>query len=316
MKFINPDIRRALTKLGEDFPLLNWDFRPDPSSDRTELISQWLGPPSEEIMVCVFQGCHIDERFHRQDFFFVNFAYRGNYEALSASSQNRIFMKEGDCYLGQPYSGYALKKDGEEEVIIVGILIKKEPFLREYLHVLGADTALLHFFLEPSVNQYADGIIRFTPAANSPIWTLLDLMIAAYADPTDQTQNLLKSLFLSLSIYMANELQSQHLAPEKETVADRITAYMELHSDKATLKSTAAHFGYHPVYVSRLLSKKTGQNFSQTLLEFRMEKAAILLKSTNLSIEKIAAMLGYSNSSNFYKAFKAYYGTSPKARFR
>ena len=164
MKDITPDIRRALTKLGKDFPLLNWEFRPDPSSGKTELISQWLGNPAEEIMVCVFHGRHIDERFHRHDFFFVNFAYRGHYEPLSATSQNRIFMKEGDCYLGQPYSGYALKKDGEEDIIIVGILIKKETFLREYLSVLGADTSLLHFFLEPSVNQYADGIIRFTPA--------------------------------------------------------------------------------------------------------------------------------------------------------
>ena len=316
MKDITPDIRRALTKLGKDFPLLNWEFRPDPSSGKTELISQWLGNPAEEIMVCVFHGCHIDERFHRHDFFFVNFAYRGHYEPLSATSQNRIFMKEGDCYLGQPYSGYALKKDGEEDIIIVGILIKKETFLREYLSVLGADTSLLHFFLEPSVNQYADGIIRFTPAVDSPIWSLLDLMIEEYAEPTEQTQTLLKALFLSMAIYMAQELQSQDLTPEKQTIADQVTAYIELHSDTATLKSTAAHFGYHPVYISRLLSKKTGKNFSQTILEFRMKKAAILLQSTDLSIEKIAAMLGYSNNSNFYKAFRDYYGTSPKARFR
>ena len=316
MKDITPDIRRALTKLGKDFPLLNWEFRPDPSSGKTELISQWLGNPAEEIMVCVFHGRHIDERFHRHDFFFVNFAYRGHYEPLSATSQNRIFMKEGDCYLGQPYSGYALKKDGEEDIIIVGILIKKETFLREYLSVLGADTSLLHFCLEPSVNQDADGIIRFTPAVDSPIWSLLDLMIEEYAEPTEQTQTLLKALFLSMAIYMAQELQSQDLTPEKQTIADQVTAYIELHSDTATLKSTAAHFGYHPVYISRLLSKKTGKNFSQTILEFRMKKAAILLQSTDLSIEKIAAMLGYSNNSNFYKAFRDYYGTSPKARFR
>ena len=181
---------------------------------------------------------------------------------------------------------------------------------------VSADTALLHFFLEPSVNQYADGIIRFTPTETSPIWTLLDLMIEEYAEPTEQTQGLLKALFRSMAIYMAQELPSQHLAGEKQTVADQVTAYIELHSDTASLKSTAAHFGYHPVYISRLLSKKTGKNFSQTLLEFRMKKAAILLKSTDLSIEKIAAMLGYSNNSNFYKAFREYYGTSPKARFR
>ncbi|MBR5111581.1 MAG: AraC family transcriptional regulator [Clostridia bacterium] len=33
---------------------------------------------------------------------------------------------------------------------------------------------------------------------------------------------------------------------------------------------------------------------------------------TTLSIEEIAAMLGYSNHSNFYKAFKEYYGKTPR----
>lgn len=38
----------------------------------------------------------------------------------------------------------------------------------------------------------------------------------------------------------------------------------------------------------------------------------MLMKGTTLSNEEIAAMLGYSNSSNFYKAFKDYYGVSPR----
>ena len=43
-----------------------------------------------------------------------------------------------------------------------------------------------------------------------------------------------------------------------------------------------------------------------------MDKAVILLKGTDLSIEEISAMLGYGNSSNFYKAFRAYFGTTPR----
>ena len=43
-----------------------------------------------------------------------------------------------------------------------------------------------------------------------------------------------------------------------------------------------------------------------------MDRALPLLKYTEFSIEEIAAMLGYSNSSNFYKAYKSYYGKSPR----
>lgn len=43
-----------------------------------------------------------------------------------------------------------------------------------------------------------------------------------------------------------------------------------------------------------------------------MERAVILLKGTDLAINEIALMLGYSNSSNFYRAFREYYGVSPR----
>ena len=43
-----------------------------------------------------------------------------------------------------------------------------------------------------------------------------------------------------------------------------------------------------------------------------MERAAGLLSATELSVEEIAYMLGYSNSSNFYKAFRGYYHASPR----
>ena len=42
-----------------------------------------------------------------------------------------------------------------------------------------------------------------------------------------------------------------------------------------------------------------------------MERAAALLRATSLSNEEVAYMVGYGNTSNFYKAFKRYYGTTP-----
>ena len=43
-----------------------------------------------------------------------------------------------------------------------------------------------------------------------------------------------------------------------------------------------------------------------------MDRAVILLKGTDLSVEEIAAMLGYSDTSNFYKAFRDFYGKTPR----
>lgn len=88
--------------------------------------------------------------------------------------------------------------------------------------------------------------------------------------------------------------------------------YIEINSDTVTLRALAAQFGYHPVYISRILSNRVGKTFSELLLESRMRKAKTLLELTDLSIELVAAMIGYSSTSNFYKAFRQFYGTSPR----
>jgi len=61
-----------------------------------------------------------------------------------------------------------------------------------------------------------------------------------------------------------------------------------------------------------LLKRETGRKLTEILLEKRMERAVLLMRNTTLSIEEISAMLGYSNHSNFYKAFKEYYGKAPR----
>lgn len=112
-------------------------------------------------------------------------------------------------------------------------------------------------------------------------------------------------------MYLASEYKRQH-QPKANTLVDKIAAYIESNVDSSTLQNTAKHFGYHPDYISRLLPQKIGQTFSEVLLEKRMKRAKLLISHSELPIDKIATMLGYSNSSNFYKAFREYYGTSPR----
>ena len=81
-------VAESIEKLGADFPNLNWNFEEHRIGKRKELISQWLGDSDEDIMVCVFKGKEIHEKFHRQDFFFINYAYTGDYGAQSYRFDN------------------------------------------------------------------------------------------------------------------------------------------------------------------------------------------------------------------------------------
>ena len=303
----------AINKLAYDWPRLNWEFRDFSLDGKPDKMSQWQGGTEEDIMIVVFKGKHISEPFHRQDFFFIDYAYHLDYNALSARFDNLITVREGDCYIGQPFNGYALRGDSEQDnIIMIGVHIKKEAFFREYLPALSMDMDMFRFFLVPQTDRFSDEFIHLSFEKNAPVRTLLELMVMEYADKKEDTQIILKPMVLSLFMHIARRYRLEKPKMTADTLSGRILQYINSNPESVTLKDIAAHFSYHPNYISSLLHQELGKTFSEIVLEKRMDRAVILLKGTTLSIEEIASMLGYSNHSNFYKAFKEYYGKTPR----
>lgn len=302
----------ALIKSGTDFDAIKWKYLDVPAGSPREKTQLWPGDINEEIMICVYKGHDIHQLFHRQDYFFFNFAYQGNYGALSYRFDNRITVHEGECYIGQPYAGYAPNGQSENEMIIIGVLIQTDTFFKQFLHVLSADQKLFQFFLKPQINEYSDEFIHLKFEDIFSVRHLLELMVVEYAGKTANTQEILKPLTLALLMQVARQYKRSYPTAKSDSLADKIVHYMLEHIDSVTLGSIAKQFSYHPNYISSFIHKEMGKSFSQILLEQRMDRALALSKGTNLSIEEIALMLGYSNPSNFYKAFRAYYGCSPR----
>lgn len=122
-----------------------------------------------------------------------------------------------------------------------------------------------------------------------------------YADRREDTQAILKALLQALFLQIARRWRLENTKQEPPSLAERIVQYIADHSDTVTLGDISKHFSYHPNYISALMPRETGKTFSELLLEKRMERAMLLLRNTTLSIEEIAAMLGYSDKSNFHK---------------
>lgn len=64
-------------------------------------------------------------------------------------------------------------------------------------------------------------------------------------------------------------------------------------------------------YLSNLFKIETGKNFTQYLLELRMEKAKELLRTTSLRTYEIADRVGYLNPHYFSSSFKKYSEQTP-----
>ena len=304
-------IDRAIHTLGEQWDLLAWEFREVDMGGRRELVSQWQGDPADDIMVVVFEGNRVLEPYHRQDFFFIDYAYKGSYEALSADECNQVTVREGDCYVGQPHSGYALRGDEPDGIVMVGIHIKREAFFREYLPALSANPDMLGFFLRPHADSFSEDFVHVSLADVPLARELFEMMVVEYAAKDFDTQSVLKPLALALLVQVSRMQRALSTGPVPRTTAERAAQAIAARPESVTLDALARQLSYHPNYLSGLLRKETGKTFSQLVLEARMERASAILRGSDLTVEEVGAMVGYADPGNFHKAFRKYWGSTP-----
>lgn len=123
------------------------------------------------------------------------------------------------------------------------------------------------------------------------------------------------SLINLLSILFLRENQHSNIAFPQflYSISDSIQ-YISEHSDeKITLSDLASRYGYTPEYYSRLFKRHTGLSPIQYLINSRIDKTIRLIQDKNATILDAAFRCGFQSSSAFYKAFKAYRGTTPTA---
>jgi two-component system response regulator YesN len=94
---------------------------------------------------------------------------------------------------------------------------------------------------------------------------------------------------------------------------EAIKAYVQsAYGDSAlTLYRVAEQVERPEKYISQLFKEVTGVNLSDYLENVRMEHASILLKHEALTVDEIAAKVGYNSSHSFRRAFKRVTGVSP-----
>ncbi|NMA65379.1 MAG: AraC family transcriptional regulator [Clostridiaceae bacterium] len=73
----------------------------------------------------------------------------------------------------------------------------------------------------------------------------------------------------------------------------------------------ANYIGIDRSYLTNIFKKSMNISPQQYLINYRLEKACNLLKSTNLSISEISEKVGYPDPLSFSKIFKMYYDISP-----
>ena len=77
------------------------------------------------------------------------------------------------------------------------------------------------------------------------------------------------------------------------------------------IQDWALAFKLSQSHLQHLFKHATGVGLGQVLSERRLQRAAQLLMSTDMSVKEIAGVVGYSHSSSFTRAFERRFNRAP-----
>ncbi len=86
----------------------------------------------------------------------------------------------------------------------------------------------------------------------------------------------------------------------------------ELSNASFSLTILANQMGFSPGYTSTLFKRLMGQSFQDYMLSNRLEKAKLLLLTTELKVYEVAERVGFEDVNYFSVRFKKMFGVSPK----
>lgn len=270
------------------------------------------------------QGCNVriekHDRYcpafiHYHDFFEMVCVLRG--QCRQEINGKEVCITEGDvCFIAMDVTHVIEVYD---DSLVLDILIRHDTFDEIFLNSLRNKSILTTFFLNNLYkNTKADYIIFHTKGDDQIENQVLEMYM----------ENLVEDRYSdNLRVHMVSVLFSKLLRGYEKTayISEcslqkndehiQIVNYLQQNYRTATLQSTAEYFNYNPSYCSRLIKEKTGSNFVELLREIRLKHAEVLLRTTPVSIEKLAEKTGYENSETFIRVFKKSRGMTP-AQYR
>ena len=95
-----------------------------------------------------------------------------------------------------------------------------------------------------------------------------------------------------------------------QAVYDFIASHYQ---ESISLRDVAKNLGFSSAYLTQLVKTHTGEPLNQWIIKRRVTAARSLLLKTEQSAEQIAEAVGYQSINHFFRQFRQYYGTSPKA---
>ena len=141
-----------------------------------------------------------------------------------------------------------------------------------------------------------------------------DAYIQAAEDCRDSAElSVLANAMYHDFIYRVHEL---HMNPDYSHAVRKCCDYIELRLDrKIRTEDLASLVGYSEYYLTEKFKKETGMSVSSYIKKAKINRARILLETTDLSVNEIAERLAFNTPNYFIQCFRELMEVSP-AKYR
>ena len=126
---------------------------------------------------------------------------------------------------------------------------------------------------------------------------------------------LLSSMLKTIIINIVRELESvaSHLSEDSIILTQNVIKYIQKnYRDRISYDTLGEAFHLNPIYINRVFKRSTGSSLHAFILDYRINMAMELLRSSNIPTKDIATMVGFDDFPHFQKTFKRVTNKTPR----
>lgn len=281
------------------------------SGGQSEIASQMFLGDRRRITVrphCRF----VDFPEHSHDYVELMYVCQGTITHVIGGKE--LVMEQGDLLLLSQNVKHSIKRAGLNDIGINFIALPE--FFDIPFQMLGERNALADFLVGilRQGKDLAGQYLLFRLNGMGSIDNLMENMIASLIQRAPNEDIINQYSMGLVFLYLLNHmdcLAENSTYSYREMILQAALGSIDAGYQTASLSRIARDLHQSLSVLSRMIKEYTGFTFQELLIRKRLEKAAVFLVESDLSVDEIGALVGYENSSFFHRKFKERYGITP-----
>lgn len=258
----------------------------------------------------IFMNAHemvVTAPVHRHEFYELTYVYQGT--LVNCVDGKELYMKQGNlCIMGLGTS-HTLYSEYPNTVLI-NFGLSARLFQRDFFGDLYGESGAVSQLLRGEGKR---PYLFFTDTVATPLESLVFSAVRSYvhAGFRQSVELVAEVLYILCVLNGISTYTYEGVDCRTLLIIERIYA----NPATASVSGVASEFGYSSNYFTQLMKRKTGRRAVDIIRDARLDCAAELLKSSDMSVASIGRKVGYDSRGHFHDLFRSRFGLTP-AQYR